>query len=96
MSPPPYLAVADAFAVPVGEVRLIAAHAWNVSGALEAGCRGCLPEQARDVASPIGPQPDLVAGTLTNLAGRIIEQLPLRDSGLQGGAGPLTGVSEVA
>src|SRR5436190_14806018 len=32
-APLPYLAVADAFNTGIGEVRLVAAHSWDVSGA---------------------------------------------------------------
>ena len=66
----PYLAVADAFAVPVGEIRLIAAHAWDVSGALEAGCRAAFLSRPGMVPSPIGPRPDLIAGTSPNWSAR--------------------------
>jgi 2-haloacid dehalogenase len=73
----PYFAVADAFGVPIGEVRLIAAHAWDVSGALEAGCRAAFLTRPGMIPSPIGRQPDLVAKDLTDLADLIIrEDLP--------------------
>jgi 2-haloacid dehalogenase len=38
-APEPYRAVADQFGVGLSSVRLVAAHAWDVSGALAAGCR---------------------------------------------------------
>jgi 2-haloacid dehalogenase len=69
----PYLAVAEAFGVPVGEVRLIAAHAWDVSGALEAGCRAAFLSRPGMVRSPIGPQPDLIADNLTELTDLILK-----------------------
>jgi 2-haloacid dehalogenase len=68
----PYFAVAEAFDVPIGEVRLIAAHSWDVSGALEAGCRAAFISRPGMIPSPIGPQPDLIAANLTDLADLII------------------------
>lgn len=68
----PYLAVAAAFDVPIGEVRLIAAHSWDVTGALEAGCRAAFLSRPGMVPSPIGPQPDLIADNLTDLADLIL------------------------
>lgn len=70
----PYLSVAEAFDVPIGEVRLIAAHAWDVTGALEAGCRAAFVSRPGMVPSPIGPQPDLVADDLTELADLILRE----------------------
>ncbi|MFI5706433.1 haloacid dehalogenase type II [Kribbella sp. NPDC051620] len=73
-APQPYRAVAEAFDVPIGEVRLIAAHAWDVTGALEAGCRAAFLRRPGMVPSPIGPQPDLTADDLTQLADLIIQR----------------------
>ena len=38
-APAPYIAVADAFGVAIDQVRLVAAHSWDVSGALAAGAK---------------------------------------------------------
>jgi beta-phosphoglucomutase-like phosphatase (HAD superfamily) len=38
-APEPYQAVARAFDVDTADVRLVAAHSWDVSGALAAGCK---------------------------------------------------------
>jgi 2-haloacid dehalogenase len=73
-SPEPYQSVADAFGVPIGEVRLIAAHNWDITGALEAGCQAAFISRPGMVLSPHGPQPDLVADDLAALAGLILER----------------------
>jgi 2-haloacid dehalogenase len=70
----PYFAVADAYGVPIGEVRLIAAHAWDVAGALEAGCQAAFLSRPGMIPSPIGPQPDLTANDLTELADLILQR----------------------
>lgn len=72
-APEPYQAVAAAFDVPIDEVRLIAAHNWDITGALEAGCRAAFISRPGMVLSPHGPQPDLVADDLTALADLILE-----------------------
>ncbi|GGK73595.1 haloacid dehalogenase type II [Mangrovihabitans endophyticus] len=71
--PQPYRSVAEHFGVPIAEVRLVAAHSWDVSGALAAGCRAALVRRPGVTASPIGAQPDIVAPDLAATVERIIE-----------------------
>ncbi|MEV4349300.1 haloacid dehalogenase type II [Actinoplanes sp. NPDC049596] len=71
-APEPYHAVADRFGVARSQVRLVAAHAWDVSGALAAGCRAALVRRPGVVASPLGPQPDIVEPTVTQVVDRIL------------------------
>ncbi|MEU2925954.1 haloacid dehalogenase type II [Streptomyces sp. NPDC007251] len=73
-APEPYHAVAAAFGVPSAEVRLVAAHAWDVTGALHAGCKAAFVSRPGAVLSPIGPQPDIVAGDISDIADLIIER----------------------
>lgn len=68
----PYLAVAAAFEVPAAEVRLVAAHAWDVSGALSAGCRAAFVARPGMVLSPIGPRPDIIERDVHAVVDRII------------------------
>jgi 2-haloacid dehalogenase len=71
-APEPYRAVAERFGVGTSQVRLVAAHAWDVSGALAAGCRAALVRRPGVVASPIGPQPDIVGSSLTEVVDQIL------------------------
>ena len=71
-APEPYRAVAEQFGVPTAEVRLVAAHAWDVSGALAAGCRAALVQRPGVVASPIGAQPDITGPDLADVVDQII------------------------
>jgi len=71
-APEPYLAVAQRFSVSVSDVRLVAAHAWDVSGALAAGCRAALVRRPGVVASPLGAQPDIVGPSLTEVVEEIV------------------------
>ena len=71
-APEPYLAVAERFGAGISDVRLVAAHAWDVSGALAAGCRAALVRRPGVVASPLGAQPDIVGPTLTEVVDQIL------------------------
>ena len=75
--PEPYELVARTFGVPLAEVRLVAAHAWDVSGALAAGCAAAFVARPGKVLSPLGDQPDVVGENL----GAVVEQIVERDRG---------------
>ncbi len=72
-APEPYAAVAARFDVPMAQVRLVAAHAWDISGALAAGCRAAFVARPGAVLSPVGHQPDIVGPDLTEVVGRILD-----------------------
>jgi len=70
--PKPYgLAVAEMGAAP-GETRLVAAHAWDVAGALRAGLQAAFVARPDQAASPVGPQPDVTGADLTEVANKIM------------------------
>jgi 2-haloacid dehalogenase len=66
--PRPYRLVAERMGVDISDVTLVAAHAWDVSGALAAGARAAFIARPGMVPSPLGEQPDLVAGDVAELA----------------------------
>jgi 2-haloacid dehalogenase len=70
--PEPYHLVADTFGVDPGGVRLIAAHAWDVAGALAAGCAAAFVRRPGKVPSPLGDQPDIVGDDLGEVADRVV------------------------
>jgi len=70
--PEPYHLVARTFDVAPAEVRLVAAHAWDVSGALAAGCAAAFVRRPGKVPSPLGDQPDIVGDDLHEVATRIV------------------------
>jgi 2-haloacid dehalogenase len=72
-APEPYLSVARAFGVSPGDVRLVAAHAWDVTGALRAGCQAAFVSRSGMVPSPLGPQPDMVEPDVAAVVDRIIK-----------------------
>lgn len=72
-SPAPYRAVAEAYGVAPGEVRLVAAHAWDVSGALSAGCQAAFVARPGAVPSPLGRQPDIIGNDVADVVAAILE-----------------------
>ena len=58
--------------VELGEIRLVAAHAWDVAGALAAGCAAAFVERPGMVLSPIGEAPDISGADLSEVAERIL------------------------
>lgn len=71
-APEPYRAVAQRFGVRISDVRLVAAHSWDVSGALAAGCQAALVRRPGVVASPLGAQPDIIGPTITEVVDHIL------------------------
>jgi 2-haloacid dehalogenase len=71
-APVAYHLAARTLAVPVPRLRLVAAHSWDVSGALAAGCAAAFVARAGAVPSPLGPQPDIVGPDLTSVAEQIL------------------------
>jgi 2-haloacid dehalogenase len=68
----PYRMAAERFGVDVGEVRLIAAHAWDVAGALRAGCAAAFVARPGKVLDPLVERPDVVGADLAEVADGII------------------------
>ena len=59
-APEPYRQVARELNVAIGDLRMVAAHAWDILGALQAGCRGAFIARPGKVLYPLGPKPDIV------------------------------------
>jgi 2-haloacid dehalogenase len=68
----PYELVARTFDVTLADVRLIAAHAWDVAGALAAGCAAAFVARPGMILSPLGERPDMVGADLGEVAEQII------------------------
>jgi 2-haloacid dehalogenase len=71
-APEPYQLAAERLGVPVGEVRLIAAHAWDVAGAARAGCATAFVARPGKVLDPLVEAPDVVGADLAEVADRIL------------------------
>jgi len=69
--PRPYELVAERTGVALDEVMLVAAHSWDISGALAAGAHAAFIARPGMVLSPIGDQPEIVVDDLRDLAERL-------------------------
>src|SRR6266536_3528240 len=68
-APEPYRMAADRFGVGVGQVRLIAAHAWDVAGARHAGCAAAFVARPGKALDPLAEAPDVIGGDLDGVEG---------------------------
>ena len=71
-APEPYLLAAERLGVPVGEVRLVAAHAWDLAGATRAGCATAFVARPGKVLDPLVETPDVIGADLAEVADRIL------------------------
>jgi 2-haloacid dehalogenase len=69
----PYELVARTFEVPLRDVRLVAAHAWDIAGAQAAGCAAAFVVRPGKVLGPLVQPPDIVGDDLREVAARIVE-----------------------
>jgi len=68
----PYRMVAERGGVTIGDVRLVAAHGWDIAGALAAGCRAAFVARPGAVLYPHGPRPDVVGPDLATVADALL------------------------
>jgi 2-haloacid dehalogenase len=71
-APEPYHLVAKTFGVDISEVRLVAAHSWDISGALAVGCKAAFVARPGMVLSPIDMRPDIVEADIAAVVDRIV------------------------
>jgi 2-haloacid dehalogenase len=71
-APVPYRMVADRCEVPIEDLWLVAAHAWDVSGAMAAGCHAAFVARSGRIPSPLGRQPDIIGADLAAVADELL------------------------
>ena len=71
-APKAYPSVAEALRVPVDRLRLVAAHAWDITGALRAGYAAAFVARPGKVLYALGPQPDIVGPDFRTVAQAIV------------------------
>ena len=79
-APEPYRMAAERMGVGVGGMRLIAAHDWDVAGAMRAGCAAAFVARPGRQLDPLFPAPDIVGPDLGAVADQI---LAMESSGTQ-------------
>jgi 2-haloacid dehalogenase len=67
-----YHMAADRLGVELANVRLVATHAWDVTGAIRAGCAAAFVARPGMVLDPAGEQPDVVGRDLRDVTDKII------------------------
>ncbi len=71
-APEPYALAAERLGVELTDIRLIAAHAWDVTGEIRAGARAAFVARPGMVIDPSGERPDIVGADLGEVAAAII------------------------
>lgn len=72
-APEPYRMAAESLGVEIGQVRLVAAHAWDVVGAMRTGCAAAFVARPGMVLNPLAARPDVVGADLREVAAQILE-----------------------
>ena len=73
-APQPYRMAAECLGVATSDIRLVAAHAWDVAGALRAGCAAAFVARPGKVLDPLAPSPDVIGADLREVADRILAE----------------------
>lgn len=68
----PYLMVADRCRVNIGQLCLVAAHAWDATGAMAAGAQAAFVARAGAVPSPLGAQPAVIGTDMIAVADALL------------------------
>lgn len=71
-SPEVYQLAARRMNVEPGQLRLVSAHHWDVTGALRAECAAAFIARPGQVMNPFGPQPDVRGSDLRDVAEKIL------------------------
>jgi 2-haloacid dehalogenase len=72
-APEPYLMAATALGVSINRIRMIAAHAWDVGGAMQAGCAAAFVARPGKALFRLLPRPDIIGGDLVEVADAILK-----------------------
>jgi 2-haloacid dehalogenase len=71
-APEAYGEAARELGVAVAQIRLVAAHGWDVQGALRAGCAAAFVERPGVLWNPLLDRPDVTGRDLAEVAQRIV------------------------
>jgi len=73
-APEPYHMVAAELGVPIDQLRMIAAHAWDVGGAMRAGCSAAFVGRPGKAPFRLFPVPDISGSDLNEVAEAIVQK----------------------
>ena len=71
-APETYQMVAKELNVTTNDLRMVAAHAWDIIGAMQAGCAAAFVARPGKVLNPLAEKPDIVGPDLRAVAAHII------------------------
>lgn len=71
-APEPYHMTAQTLGVDVASLRVVAAHAWDVGGAMRAGAAAAFVARPGKVLDPLLPAPDIVGPDLAQVADQLM------------------------
>lgn len=71
-APEPYEYAAVRLNVPIGRIRMVAAHAWDIAGASRAGCAIAFLARPGMVLDPLMPRPDIIGTDMTEVVDQIL------------------------
>ena len=72
-APEPYHMAAQQLDVEMAALCMVAAHAWDVTGALQAGASAAFVARPGKLLDPLGPAPNIVGPDLDQVAGQLID-----------------------
>lgn len=72
-APEPYQMVASSLRVEPNSLLMVAAHSWDISGAMRVGLHGAFIARPGQILDALTPKPAFVAPDLANLARQIIQ-----------------------
>ena len=76
-APETYQMVAKELNVTPSNLRMVAAHAWDIIGAMQAGCAAAFVGRPGKVLNPLADKPDIIGEDLSSVAKEIVRiELP--------------------
>lgn len=60
--------------VEIGNIMMVAAHAWDTTGAIRAGAHAAFVKRPGQVLGPASPKPDLIVNDMEDLAAQLLGQ----------------------
>ena len=80
-APQVYHAAAKELGVAPCDMMMVAAHNWDTTGAIRAGCRAAFLARPGEVLSVTDPRPEIIASDVMDLAGRLATpSAPFKDA----------------
>lgn len=73
-APEPYRMAAKCLGIDVGGMMLVAAHDWDVAGAMRAGCAAAFVARPGMVPNPLFEAPDIVGSDLIEVSAQILDR----------------------